>query len=240
MTCLFIYDFFQDGRWDVLREVRILQRNGLWTPEKRTSWTKEAIAAYHRLKHAHQYQGASYFAGRIAALKSRQTASFSQPQKRAFETRDTIIYRPLSLDPSRFCGLFDCGDEAIWGVCLWGDKQPFVVLCDRCRQEWERANTAYTTASGWDWDDDEELALMPLTPSRSHKLALIKEDVLALGQTVLPLAFLVGFNVSNILWPTSHLVMITQLIIVAGVHLQSVLLIRLLFWLHAPVEGNDL
>ena len=55
----------------------------------------------------------------------------------------------------RGCSLFDCGDDAVWGIFQQGETRPILVLCDRCRQEWARYESAYITPDGWDWDDRE-------------------------------------------------------------------------------------
>jgi hypothetical protein len=155
--CHFIHDFFEDGRADAIAEVRMLQDLGLWTKQKRASWTKKAVSTSQHLKHdSSRKEGISYFAGRTAALKSRLTADCSpEHTPTPVQARDPIIYRPLSHSVSRFCGFFDCCETAIWGVCLWEDKQPFLLLCDPCRQEWMRTETAYVTPDGWDWDEEE-------------------------------------------------------------------------------------
>jgi hypothetical protein len=86
-TGLFSYNFFQDGKQDTLAEVRILQYYGQWTEAKRTRWTKEAVSTHHHLKHTHPAtpQGAAYYAGRVAALRSRRTAHFPSAPKPQLE-----------------------------------------------------------------------------------------------------------------------------------------------------------
>ncbi len=151
-------DFFQEGYQDALREVRTLQHGGQWTKQRRASWIKQAVAYREHLQHTHTSlpQVRAYYAGRIAALKSRRMANFREHDNASVQQRDTIVYHPLASHETRFCGFFDCGSDAIWGVSIFGDGQIFLALCDPCRQEWVRAETVYTTADGWDWDGDEE------------------------------------------------------------------------------------
>ena len=163
--CLLSYAFFADGRADAFAEVRILRDLGLWTKEKRARWIKEAVASRARLVHTHRSQGASYFAGRLAALKSRQTAPVSESKRPVNQSRAATVFRPLAPQTERFCSLFDCGSDAVWGACLQGDTEPFVLLCDPCRQEWQRAETAYTTPDGWYWDEE----MLPALPSHAGK-----------------------------------------------------------------------
>ncbi len=157
-----IHTFFRDGRADALSEVRILQHSGQWTKEKRASWMKEAESTYTHLKHSYpRKEGTSYFTGRISALKSRLTLDFSSDiatstSRSGERTIGSIVYRPLPAHTHHFCGLFDCGSDALWGVSIFGDGQIFLALCDPCRQEWVRTETVYTTADGWDWDGDED------------------------------------------------------------------------------------
>jgi hypothetical protein len=157
-TSLFIHDFFRDGRSDALAEVRILQHSGLWTKEKRASWIKQTRAYREHLKHIHPClpQVGAYYAGRIAALKSRQIADVVPLDDTPAASTDTLVYRPLKPSDHRFCGLLDCGSDAVWGVSYTGDSQIFLALCDPCRQEWVRQEV-YTTPDGWDWDEDEDL-----------------------------------------------------------------------------------
>jgi hypothetical protein len=158
IPCLFIHDFFGDGRSDATSEVRILRDLGQWTEEKRASWIKEAHACCERLKYTHPSlpQARAYYAGRLAALKSRQTADVLPKENTPAYAPGTFVYRPLPPNEHHFCGLFDCGSDAVWGVSYFGFAQILLTLCDPCRQEWVRMKTVYTEADGWDWDGDED------------------------------------------------------------------------------------
>jgi hypothetical protein len=167
-TSRFNYSFYQDGREDLLAEVRLLQSCGQWTKEKRKSVLKDAISTYQRIKHTHPRipEACAYYAGRVSIMKSALTMNFSSK-----ETVNLIVYRPLAPHTDRFCGLFDCGNEALWGLSIQGDPQPFALLCDECRQEWVRERSAYVIPSGWDWDEHEDLPL-PLLQPRREKLGV--------------------------------------------------------------------
>jgi hypothetical protein len=91
----------------------------------------------------------------VISLTTETRRSTISPVQNCEETRGSMAYRPLPPNAERTCDLFDCGDDAVWEVRLQGDRQPILALCDRCRQEWVRYETAYTTPDGWDWDDDE-------------------------------------------------------------------------------------
>ena len=86
--CLFIHDFFQDGYLDTISEVRLLQEIGQWTSERRASWLVQAITSREQLSHTRPDcpQVRAYYAGRIAALKSKVTAQFSK-QPASFEKK---------------------------------------------------------------------------------------------------------------------------------------------------------
>jgi hypothetical protein len=211
-TRLFIHNFFADGRADALLEVRILQRNAQWTKEKRASWIKEAVAYRERLYHTHPDipEGRSYYAGRIAALKSRRAVSETSRDEHPTLPKGIIFYHPLPVHETRFCGCFDCGSEAIWGTSFQVDGPICLVLCDPCRQEWVRAETVSTEASGWDWGDDEDLFPDPPSPKRLSEV-LRRKDFLHFGQIALPSVFLLGFDISNFFHPVSHSVMFAEL-----------------------------
>lgn len=168
----FIHDFYRDGYHDMLAEVRAFQECGLWTKHKRASLAKHAQSEYKALKHKFPCMDTSYWAGRLAALKSVRTARFTQAESVAVEqTSNKVIYLPLSPNAERFCNMFDCGNDAIWGVCLKADRKPFLVVCDLCRQEWVRTQTCYSTPDGWDWHE-HEIELIPLPVPRSNKLVV--------------------------------------------------------------------
>ena len=150
---LFIHDFFRDGRRDALAEVAILQHCGEWTKEKRAAWLKEAVAAHARARHTHPHlpQGRSYYAGRIAGLKSAATADYSAPQKK---TGGKILDLTLSDSRPVFCG--NCVDPASWKCTPSGTRSSIWYRCDPCKQEVERLQT-YRAPDGWDWNEHEGL-----------------------------------------------------------------------------------
>src|SRR5579859_5255750 len=190
--CRFIHDFWSDGRSDVLARVRILRARSQWTKKRRAAWLRDAVSTYAHFKHRFPRMNVSYYAGRVAALKSQKSAHFETPPS---EQRSVaLIYRPLPPDRTRRCSFSDCGGKALWGLCLQGDIRPLVLLCDPCRQEWQRSEMAYVTPDGWDWDDDEELPRLPRLYSRETALALMQEDAVELGKTVLPLTTIMSFD----------------------------------------------
>ena len=224
-------NFFREGRRDTLREVRILRNCGQWTQEQRARWIKQTVTDRECLKHTNpcKREERAYYAGRIAALKSWTTKDFSAaiPLKDDACCEDTFVYQPLKPDGHRFCGLFDCGEDAIWAIALETDTRPIVVLCDACRQEWQRSETAYTTPDGWDWDEDRH---SDLPGSTSVPLVSQKEDFLRLGQMVLPTSIFLSFDVTNIFYPASQSVLLGELLIVVLVAIGSKPMLRLLFW----------
>lgn len=175
--CHFNYDFFADGRFDVLAEIRALQSCGQWTQEKRAKFLKQAVSTYQRLKRDPQsvYQGVSYNAGRVSALKSQMTARFSNETSESRDPRcGTVVYRPLKPFDHRECSRVSCREEAIWGVSIYGNPRHLLILCNRCRQERMREQT-YTTPDGWDWDDhDELLPPLPIPHHLGEKLVVRK------------------------------------------------------------------
>ena len=235
--CLFIHDFFQDGRLDVLAEVCEMQVYGQWTKQKRASWTKQATAIYQRSRHKTPYrpQGSSYYAGRIAGLRSAITANYPAPGQ---ETCGKMVFLPLADKKTTFCG--SCGDCASWKYYQRGNPSSIRYRCDRCKQELVRVKTTYTVLSGWDWDDDENEVPFPLSVvSQQMQLTQKKEDVMALGQIVLPLAMLTAFDVSDVLWPVDHPTLFTQLFLVILTRVASKHIVRLLFFLSHLMERED-
>ena len=228
-------NFFREGRRDTLREVRILRNYGQWTQEQRARWIKQAVTDRECLPHTHadRREARAYFAGCMAALKSWTTKDFS-PESASEEStcceevKGTFTYQPLKQGDHRFCALFDCGEDAVWGIALETDTHPIMVLCDACRQEWQRSETAYTMPDGWDWDEDHQLA--DLSGSSSVSLVSQKEDFLRLGQMVLPTSIFLSFDVTNIFYPASQSVLLGELLIVVLVAIGSKPMLRLLFW----------
>src|SRR5579859_7348688 len=124
--CLFIHNFFQDGRLDVLAEIRVLQGNGQWTQKRRAHWTRQAKACFERSKHMHFSQTGSYYAGRIAGLKSAITACYPALEK---PTHGKTLFLSIADEQSVFCG--SCGDQAIWKYYPDGDQSSIRYRCDR-------------------------------------------------------------------------------------------------------------
>jgi predicted RNA-binding Zn-ribbon protein involved in translation (DUF1610 family) len=228
--CLFIHDFFQDGREDVLAEVRVLQAYGQWTKQKRASWTRQAVACYERSRYETSYrpQGSDYYAGRIVGLRSAITADYPPPRK---ETCGKTVFVALADEKTIFCG--NCGDHAVWKYYERGDQSSIRYRCDRCKQELVRAQTAYSTSDGWDWDDDE--ILFPIVVQGDQPL---KKDKLALAQVTFPLAMSIGFDFSNILWPVNHTTLLGEVLLVLLTCWQSKNLVRVLFFLGGLAEGG--
>jgi hypothetical protein len=77
-------DAYHLGRKSALSEVRDFQAQGLWTKELRTRLVRSAICQKRQMER--KYPGMrgviTYYAGRIAALKSRLTANFSELEER--------------------------------------------------------------------------------------------------------------------------------------------------------------
>lgn len=235
-TSRFNYSFYQDGRSDALAEVRLLQSQGLWTKEKRKSFLKDAISIYHRMKHTHPLipEARSYYAGRIMALKSALTMKFSKIEQKRKETTDLIVYRPLAPHADFFCDRSGCWNKAQWGVSRHGDPQLFTLLCDPCRQEWERERSVYATPSGWDWHDDADL-LLPLPKHRD--LIQVKKEAIEFGGVALPCAFLLGIDLSNIFWPVDQLTHFVEMLAIVLVVWQGRNIARLLFFFESPEEN---
>lgn len=238
------HNFFREGRRDALSEVRILRSFGQWTEEKRSCWIKEAVASRSRLAHTHpeRHEGRAYFAGRLAALKSWTTKDFSvdgtpEESQSHDRTRGTFVYQPLKPGDNRFCSLFDCGSDAIWGITLSAGTRPIMVLCDACRQEWQRHDVAYSTPDGWDWDEDEEQRSDLSFPIGMQSVQR-REDILHLGQIALPLAVFLDFDVTNLFYPVGRSTLLEELFIVALVALGSKPLLRLLFFVSGEAEGE--
>jgi hypothetical protein len=129
------------------------------------------------------------------------------------ETGDTIVYRPLKAHADCFCGHFDCGNEALWGVSLRGDPHPFALLCDECRQEWVRVRSAYTTPSGWDWDDHEDL-FTDETARMGHQL-MEQRRSFEPGQIILPASALLFLGALDLTLQVSIPAILVELLLVA-------------------------
>jgi len=173
---LFIHDFYRDGYHDMLAEVRILQDQGLWTKEKRVRASRYEMASYLQLKHHFPCMDVSYFAGRVAAIKSARTSHYP--------TRGKTIFILLGDARPAFCG--SCGDPAIWKSPPDSSGLPVLFRCDRCKQERVRELTAYSTPDGWDWSEHEEDQLLPL-PVGDKLLVSTRQ-----GSFFFPVAFAIG------------------------------------------------
>ena len=237
-------NFFREGHRDTLREVRILRNYGQWTQERRAGWIKQTVTDRECLKHTHpdKRKERAYFAGCMAALKSWTTKDFSaesasEESTCCEEVKGTFTYQPLPPDGHRFCGFFDCGEDAVWAITLETDTRPIMVLCDACRQEWQRSETAYTMPDGWDWDEQH---LPDLAGPGRVPLVSQKEDFLRLGQMVLPTSIFLSFDVTNIFYPASQSVLLGELLIVVLVAIGSKPMLRLLFWFSNLTEEGDL
>jgi len=138
---IFIHDFYRDGYTDMLSEVQDLQKQGLWTKERRKSAARHEISTYHATKFKFPHMDMGYWAGRVAALKSAATALY--PSQTVYRTPDGWDWNIA------FCKM--CGDEATW-ECGTFKGDDLMVLCDRCKQEKVRELTASISPSGWDWD----------------------------------------------------------------------------------------
>ena len=148
---IFIHDFYRDGYNDVLAEVQRLQASRLWTKERRAHVTKHEVSTYLSVRHKFPRLDASYWAGRVAAIKSAATADYCALPK---ETGDTIACTALPDAATIDCS--SCGDPAVWQSAL---GSLLLFHCDPCKQEQIRTLTAYMTPDGWDWDEHE---LVPL------------------------------------------------------------------------------
>jgi hypothetical protein len=82
-------DAYHLGRKSALSEVRDFQAQGLWTKELRTRLVRSAICQKRQMERKYpDMRGViTYYAGRIAALKSRLTATFSEQAE-----DDEIVY----------------------------------------------------------------------------------------------------------------------------------------------------
>jgi len=148
---IFIHDFYRDGYTDMLAEVRVLQACGQWTKQKRASAARHEVSTYHACKQKFPRMDTGYWAGRVAAIKSATTAHYP--------TRGKMIFCPLPDDAIAFCK--SCGDCATW-ECGTFKGDDLMVLCDRCKQESVREQTAYSTPDGWDWSEHEEDQHLPV------------------------------------------------------------------------------
>jgi len=83
---IFIHDFYRDGYTDMLSEVQDLQKQGLWTKERRKSAARHEISTYHATKFKFPHMDMGYWAGRVAALKSAATALY--PTQTVYRTPD--------------------------------------------------------------------------------------------------------------------------------------------------------
>jgi antibiotic biosynthesis monooxygenase (ABM) superfamily enzyme len=69
----------------------------------------------------------------------------------------------------------------------------------------------------------------------------MQKEALALAPVVLPLAFLLGCDLSNFLWPVPHSTLLGQLCIVAlvGWQSQSILCLLFFFFIKNKTKGED-
>jgi len=209
---IFIHDFYRDGYNDVLAEVRVLQACGLWTKEKRKNTTKQEVSCYHATKHKFPCMDVSYWAGRVAAIKSATTAQYP--------THGWVLFTPPGLTRSTpaFCG--SCGDRALWKSWPSALGLPIRFRCDRCKQEQVRLQTCYRTPDGWDWDEHED-ELFPLAVPVGNKL-VVKT----------------GIQPESIFFPCVSVIGLGMLDF--SLHLPAPLLIlQTLFVLHIMVRGKD-
>lgn len=226
---IFVHDFYRDGYNDMLFEVQDLQAQGLWTKERRARVAKHEVSIYHSCKHKFPRMDMGYWAGRVAAIKSARTSYYPTRGKLIFcalpeETTDYEII-------AAFCK--SCGDKATWECgTLGGDD--LMLLCDRCKQERVRELTAYITPDGWDWDEHED-QLLPLPVPVDNKLRLLEEMALELVPMTFPWAFLLGFSLSHVLWPTIDIAFIPGLCIILLVRWQSANMVRFVFGLYRLV-----
>jgi hypothetical protein len=217
--CLFIHDFFQDGRLDVLAEVREMQVYGQWTEKMRAAWVKSAKACYERSKRTHPL-GSSYYAGRIVGLRSAITANYPELDP---QFHGKMVFISIGDEKKVMC--LECGDDASWKCHPDGSFHLAFYLCDRCKQEQVRTQDSLTVF-GWD-PKSRELAPLPVALSESD---------LELAKVTFPLGVLVACDISNVLWPTDRLSMLTELGMVLLVRGQGPNIVRLLFWLCSRSE----
>jgi len=219
-----LHDFYRDGYNDMLSEVQDLQAQGLWTKERRASVARHEVSTYHACKHKYPRMDVSYWAGRLAAIKSNRTA----PPKPRIERHGKIVFIALKALTETWC--LECGERATWQCSTNGRM---TSLCDRCKQERVREQTAYITPSGWDWDE-HELLPWPVPPNR--QLMQLKESDLELAKVAFPLGALLACSLSNILYPAGHLSLLMELVFVVLVRWQSASLVRFLISLHGFME----
>jgi len=204
-----IHDFYRDGYNDVLAEVRVLQACGLWTKEKRASVAKCEVSTYQAMKHKFPRMDMSYWAGRVAALKSATTAQYP--------TRSEALFVLIGDSKPIFCG--SCGDRAVWKAEPYGKGSP-LFRCDPCRQEWVREQTAYVTPDGWDWDEHED-ELFPLPVPVGNQL-VVKTGIQP-ESIFFPCVFIIGLGMLDF---SLHLP-------------APLLILQTLFVLHIMVRGKD-
>ena len=207
---IFIHDFFADGYHDLLSEVHILQACGLWTPEKRASVTKHEVSSYKAARHKFPSLDASYWAGRVAAIKSAATAQYKAPGPKMAFTR-------LPENALVFCG--SCGDQASWQYAPPCNASPVLFRCDACKQEQVRMITAYCMPDGWDWDEHED-ELLPV--ARSSKL--VAKEKLEPVTIFAPLTAIIGLGMLDF---SLHLP-------------APLLILQTLFVLHITVNGKEI
>jgi hypothetical protein len=200
-------DFFSYGKRDVLSEVRTQQARGEWTKARRARWTKQAVSYHMQLKYTYpeQREAMSYYAGRIAALKSKRTADFSKTR-----TKNMTVYRPLDPNKKICCDFLDCGSDASW-ECYPQEGVPCVLaLCDCCKQERVRMEIAYTIPDDWDWDEDE-IELPPLPVLGGGKLVV--REPLEVRSIFLPCTTVVGLGLLDMTLHVPILLFVMQAVL---------------------------
>ena len=212
--CLFIHDFFQDGRLDVLAEIREMQIYGQWTKELRADWTKSARAAFQRSRYTHPRipQGSSYYAGRIAGLRSAITARYPK-----IDPHGRPVFLSITPDLVTICA--ECGERAMWEWYPAGNLHLLTYLCDRCKQERARM-PVLTGAFEQDWNEHGHSLRAYPVPDGSK---LIVQKRLAPQSIFAPITASLGLGLLDI-----------------SLHVPvPVLLLQILFVLHLTVKGKD-
>lgn len=199
---LSFYDFFQDGRSDVLSEIRLLQHCGLWTPRKRAIWTKQAVATHCRLRYTppRRSAGNAYYAGRVSALKSSLSAYYPEARQ---ESEGNMLIEVRAEPEMLFCR--GCGSRAVWKFRPDADSNFMMYLCDCCCSERIRSQTTSITSNVRDMDEDEALcALSDLDTRKVGKVPPLIDIALVLC-VVFPFYMLVQiFLISLVFWLATH------------------------------------
>ena len=203
--CQITHDFFQDGRLDVLAEIREMQVCGQWTRELHAAWIKQAKAAFQRAQYTHPRipQGSSYYAGRIAGLRSAITARYPK-----LDPKGSPVFLPMTPDLVTICA--ECGERATWEWYPAGNLHLLTTLCDRCKQERARMQV-FTIANAQDSETREDQ--LPNQPVPVGDKLMVKEE-LKPASIFFPCTAILGLGLLDISFHVPVPVLLLQMLFV--------------------------